>query len=139
MAFLIGNWPEITNICVRLFSISWILVLKIKFLVQRGHTHFEGSKNAKNFRSKMWSKFQNRLEVLNWHDHNSVGEFWCENEIYELLFPFWPPFPLKWGSRFLLSNIGKWPLNRLVDHFMKLTINNNVINYVINASSLRNF
>ena len=55
----------------------------------------------------MWSKsskFQNRLEVLKWHENNSVGEFGCENEIHELFFPFDPPVPLN-GYRDLYCQI----------------------------------
>ena len=58
---------------------------------------------------KNWRKFQNLLEVLKWHENNSVGEFRGENEIQELFFPF-ESFSPKWTSRFLLSNIGKLPL-----------------------------
>ena len=39
-------------------------------------------------------KFQNLLEVLNWHGNSSVGEFRGENEIHELFIPFDSLFPL---------------------------------------------
>ena len=38
--------------------------------------------------------FQNLLEVLTWHENNSVGQFRCETEIHEFFFTFDPFFPL---------------------------------------------
>ena len=46
---------------------------------------------GRKVRYKMWSKFQNCLEVLKWHEYDSVGEVRCENEIHDF-FPFDPFF-----------------------------------------------
>ena len=75
--------------------------------------------NRKNMKSKVkwgqnYRKFQNLLEMVHWHESHSIGQYRVGNEIHKLCFPFWPPFPSKWTSKFLLPNIGNWPLNRPV-------------------------
>ena len=89
--------------CIR--SVKY-LYLQFKFLARRGHTRFEGSKSAKKYGKKCGQndrKFQNLLEVLKWHENNSVGKFRGKNELFPPFEPFYP----KWTIRFLLSNIGK--------------------------------
>ena len=76
------------------------MYLQFKFLAKRGHTHFEGSESKVKNVVKIIEKFQNRLEVLKWHENNSVGQFRCENEIHELFFSLLTPFFPKWGSKF---------------------------------------
>ena len=63
------------------------LYVQFNFLAQRGHTHFEGRTRLKSKR-KMWSKLQNLLEMVQWHENNSVGQYPGENKIYKLFFPF---------------------------------------------------
>ena len=48
---------------------------------------------------KIIEKFQNRLEVLKWHETNSVGQLRCENEIHLLFLPFFP----KMGIEILIA------------------------------------
>ena len=76
--------------------------MQFKFLAKRGHTHFEGSKSKVKNVVKIIEKFQNRLEVLKWHENNSLGQFRCENEFHELFFPFDPFFPLM-GTEILIT------------------------------------
>ena len=71
-------------------------------MAKRGHTHFEGSESKVKNVVKIIENFQNRLEVLKWHENNSVGQFRCENEIHELFFPFDPFFP-KMGIEILIA------------------------------------
>ena len=56
--------------------------MQFKFLAKRGHTHFEGSKSKVKNVVKIIEKFKNRLEVLKWHENNTVGPFRGENEIH---------------------------------------------------------
>ena len=73
------------------------MYLQFKFLAQRGHTLFEGSKSAKKYGKKCGRndrKVQNFLEVLKWDENNSVGKFRRENEIHGLFYLLTPLFPL---------------------------------------------
>ena len=79
-----------------------LLYLQFKFLAKRGHTNFEGSKSKVRNVVKIIEKIQNRLEVLKWHEKNSVGQFGCENKFMNFFFPFDPFFP-KMGIEILIA------------------------------------
>ena len=63
-------------------------------------------------------KFQNLLEVQERHECRSSSRRKWNSWTF---FPFWPPFPPEWTSRFLLPNKGKWPLSRLVIAFRSIS------------------
>ena len=65
-----------------------MIVLAIQIFGLTGSYPLLRVEKCEKVRYKMWSKFQNRLEVLKWNENNRVDKLRGENEIHELLFPF---------------------------------------------------